>query len=172
MRKYGNPLTLYINGYLKDIHESEDLMIEVFAYLLAKKPHIRDGGLKAYICKAARNMALRHRSRRKPCFSLETLEDEPESGELVEEIVRPQEQRQILHLCMGQLNDAYREALYLIYFEGMSYAQAAQVMGKSVKQITNMVLPGQAKAPRPVGKGGFYQCSAMSSALPRFGSAY
>ena len=62
MIKYGNPLTLYINGYLKDIHESEDLMIEVFAYLLAKRPHIRDGGLKAYIYKAARNMALRHRS--------------------------------------------------------------------------------------------------------------
>lgn len=155
MRKYGNPLTLYINGYIKDIHESEDLMIEVFAYLLAKKPHIRDGGLKAYIYKAARNMALRHRSRRKPCFSLETLEDEPESGELVEEIVRTQEQRQILHLCMGQLNDAYREALYLIYFEGMSYAQAAQVMGKSVKQITNMVYRGKRNLRGLLEKEGF-----------------
>lgn len=30
MRKYGNPLTLYINGYLHDVHEAEDLMIEVF----------------------------------------------------------------------------------------------------------------------------------------------
>lgn len=31
MRKYGNPLTLYINGYLHDVHEAEDLMIEVFS---------------------------------------------------------------------------------------------------------------------------------------------
>ena len=30
MKKYDNPLTLYINGYLHDIHEAEDLMIEVF----------------------------------------------------------------------------------------------------------------------------------------------
>ena len=36
MRKYGNPLTLYINGYLHDVHEAEDLMIEVFSYLLQK----------------------------------------------------------------------------------------------------------------------------------------
>ena len=35
MRKYGNPLTLYINGYLHDIHEAEDLMIEVFSYLFS-----------------------------------------------------------------------------------------------------------------------------------------
>ena len=32
MKKYGNPLTLYINGYLHDVHEAEDLMIEVFSY--------------------------------------------------------------------------------------------------------------------------------------------
>ena len=41
MRKYGNPLTLYINGYLHDVHEAEDLMIEVFSYLFTKKPRIR-----------------------------------------------------------------------------------------------------------------------------------
>ena len=42
MQRYGNSLTLYINGYLHDLHEAEDLMIEVFAYVFTKKPHIRD----------------------------------------------------------------------------------------------------------------------------------
>ncbi len=37
MRKYGNPLTLYINGYLHDVHEAEDLMIEVFFLSVHKK---------------------------------------------------------------------------------------------------------------------------------------
>ena len=44
---------------------------------------------------------------------------------------------------MDEMNPDYREALYLTYFEGMSYAQAAQVMGKTVKQITNMVYRGK-----------------------------
>lgn len=35
------------------------------------------------------------------------------------------------------------KTLYLTYFEGMSYLQAAEVMGKSVKQITNMVYRGK-----------------------------
>ena len=48
-----------------------------------------------------------------------------------------------MHFCMDELNPDYREALYLTYFEGMSYLQAAEVMGKSVKQITNIVYRGK-----------------------------
>ena len=143
MKKYGNPLTLYINGYLHDVHEAEDLMIEAFSYLFTKKPRIRDGGFKAYLYKTARHMALRHKSIRRHHFCLDDLTKEPEGGKLVDEVIRTKERNQILHLCMDELNPDYREALYLTYFEGMSYQQAAEVMGKSVKQITNMVYRGK-----------------------------
>ena len=53
MKKHGTPLTLYIDGYLHDVPESEELMLDVFAYLFTKKPRIRDGGFKAYLYKAA-----------------------------------------------------------------------------------------------------------------------
>lgn len=143
IKKYGDPLTLYIDGYLHDVHEAEDLMMETFSWLFTKKPRIRDGCFKAYLYKAARHMALRHKSRRRIIFSLDDLTREPEAQTLVEEVVRTKERNQILHLCMDELNPDYREALYLTYFEGMSYQQAAEVMGKSVKQITNMVYRGK-----------------------------
>lgn len=57
MKKYGNLLTLYIDGYLHDVHEAEDLMLDVFAYLFTKKPRIRDGGFKAYLYKTAQYVA-------------------------------------------------------------------------------------------------------------------
>ena len=131
MKKYGNPLTLYINGYLHDIHEAEDLMIEVFSYLFSKRPPIRDGGFRAYLYKAARHMALRHKSIRRHHFCLDDLTKEPEGGKLVDEVIRTKERNQILHLCMGELHPDYREALYLTYFEGMSYRQVAEVMEKA-----------------------------------------
>ena len=143
IKKYGDPLTLYIDGYLHDVHEAEDLMMETFSWLFMKKPRIRNGCFKAYLYKAARHMALRHKSRRRIFFSLDDLAREPEAQTLVEEVVRTKERNQILHLCMDELNPDYREALYLTYFEGMSYQQAAKVMGKSVKQITNMVYRGK-----------------------------
>lgn len=143
MKKYGDPLILYINGYLHDVHEAEDLMIEVFSYLFTKKPRIRDGGLKAYLYKAARHMALRHKSRRRHSFCFDDMSEEPDVQTLVEEIVQTKERDMILHFCMNELKSDYREALYLTYFEGMSYLQAAVVMGKSEKQITNMVYRGK-----------------------------
>ena len=143
MKKYGDPLILYIDGYLHDVHESEELMLDVFAYLFTKKPRIRDGGFKAYLYKAARHMALRHKSKRKPLFSLDALTGEPDGRLLAEEVIRTEERNRILHFCMDEMNPDYREVLYLTYFEGMSYAQAAEVTGKTVKQITNMVYRGK-----------------------------
>ena len=102
MKKYGGPLTFYIDGYLHDVHEAEELMLDVFAYLFTKKPKIRDGGFKAYLYKAARHMALRHKSKRKPLFSLDALTGEPD-GRLL----------------------------------------AAEVMGKTLKQITDLVYRGK-----------------------------
>ena len=154
MEKYGNALTLYLDGYLGDVHEAEDLMIEVFAYLLAKRPRIRDGGLKAYLYKAARHMAFRHKSRRPVVFSLEVLADEPEAETLIEEVFKSKERNRILHLCMGRLHAEYREALYLTYFEELSYAEAAEVMGKSVKQITNLVYRGKRSLQKLLAKEG------------------
>ena len=143
MKKYGDPLTLYIDGYLHDVHEAEELMLDVFAYLFTKKPRIRDGGFKAYLYKAARHMALRHKSKRKTLFSLDALTGEPEGRLLAEEVIRTEERNRVLHFCMDEMNPDYREVLYLTYFEGMSYAQAAEVTGKTVKQITNMVYRGK-----------------------------
>ena len=148
MKKYGDPLTLYIDGYLHDVHEAEELMLDVFAYLFTKKPKIRDGGFKAYLYKAARHMALRRKSMRKPLFSLDELTNEPDGQLLAEEVVRSAERSRILHLCMEELNPDYREVLYLTYFEDMSYAQAAEITGKTVKQITNMVYRGKASLRR------------------------
>lgn len=143
MNRYETALILYITGYLHDVHEAEDLMIEVFTYLFTKRPAIRDGGLKAYLYKAARNMALLHKRKWKISFSLEALAEEPEGETLVEEIIQTEEQRRILHFCMEQLNSDYREILYLVYFEGMRHAEAASLMGKTEKQIADLVYRGR-----------------------------
>ena len=154
MKRYEAALILYITGYLHDVHEAEDLMIEAFAYLFTKKPSIRDGGLKPYLYKMARNMALRHKHKWKIHFCLETLEGEPESEALVEQVIQTSEQRRILHFCMEQLKSDYREALYLVYFEGMSFAEAAYLMGKSEKQIADLVYRGRKALKKKLEKEG------------------
>ena len=144
MEQYGNSLTFYINGYLHDVNDAEDLMIEAFAYLTVKKPRIHEN-FKAYLYKAARNLALRFvtKNRRHRCFGFEDLGQEPESKTLIEEVIQTEERNRILHLCMEQLNPDYREALYLVYFENMRHTEAAAVMRKSEKQIADLVHRGK-----------------------------
>ena len=146
MERYGNSLTLYIDGYLHDIHEAEDLMIEAFAYFVAKRPRLRDNGFRAYLYKSARHLALRclQKKRRKQFFSFDDLEQEPESDVLLETLVQTDERNRILWRCMDELAPAYREALYLVYFEGMRHAEAAAVMRKTEKQIADLVYRGRA----------------------------
>ena len=156
MERYGNSLTLYIDGYLHDIHEAEDLMIEAFAYFVAKRPRLRDDGFRAYLYKSARHLALRclQKKRRKQLFSFDDLEQEPESEVLIETLVQTDERSRMLHLCMEELHPAYREALYLVYFEGMRHAEAAAVMRKTEKQIADLVYRGKVSLRKALEKEG------------------
>jgi len=173
MERYGNSLTFYINGYLHDLHESEDLMVEAFSYLIVKKPNIRDGGFRGYLYKTARHLALRHktRNRLRQVFCIDDLEADAESQTFAEEVIQTEERNRVLHLCMEQLQTDYREALYLVYFENMSHAEAGVVMGKSQKQVSNLVCRGKESLRQRVaaakgGKGGDFQCGVMRNGLP------
>ena len=145
VEKYGDALTLYLNGYLRDIHEAEDLMIEAFARIFAKeRPITGEGAFKAYLYKTARNLALRHR--KKHWFSslrFEELSFEPQSDVLADTEFDRNEQRRQLYAALLKLKAEYREALYLVYLEGLSYRNAAAIMGRSETQITNLVHRGK-----------------------------
>lgn len=141
MERIGDHLTLYIYGYTRDFGEAEDLMIEAFAYLIAKKPNIRENGLRAYLYKTARHMAIRslQKKRRSFAINLEQVENLTEEKTLVDSIVNTNEKHQILHMCMEELSPDYREAIWLVYFEGMSHKEAALVMKKREKQVSDLI---------------------------------
>ena len=145
VERYGDALTLYINGYIKDIHEAEDLMIEAFSQLFAKERLIGGkGSFKAYLYKTARHLALRHNQKHRLVFlRLDELDFEPQSDNLIDtDLLRSERDRQ-LYDALEKLKAEYREALYLVYFEDMSYRDAATVMNKSESQITKLVYRGK-----------------------------
>ena len=149
MEQYGDALTLYVNGYVRDIDMAEDLMIEAFSRMLAKRPRLREGGFKPYLYKTARNLALRHIRQRGRFMSLDDLSAEPGSGERVEESILRDERAKALYRCLAKIPDDYREALYLVFIESMSYNEAGAVMRKTRKQVDNLVQRGKA-AMRPL----------------------
>ena len=76
-------------------------------------------------------------------FRWTSLAEEPEGRELVEQAVQAAESGRILRACMAELRPDYCEALFLVYFEGLSHAEAAAVMGKREKQVADLVYRGK-----------------------------
>lgn len=157
VEKYGDSLTLYIAGYIKDIHTAEELMIDAFSLVFAKERHIvGEGGFKSYLFKVGRNLAIRQCTKKSNIFvRLDDLPFEPQSNALAETELLQTERNLQLYSAMNELNAEYREALYLVYFEEMSYRDAAAVMKKSEKQITKLVYHGKKRLKTLLEKEGF-----------------
>ena len=149
MERHGDACTLYVNGYVRDLDAAEDLMIEAFSRMLAKRPRLHANGFKPYLYKTARNLALRHIRLRGRFMGLAELGGEFEDVARVEDEVLRDERSRALYCCLDRINPDYREALYLVYVEGMSYDEAGAVMRKTRKQIDNLVQRGK-KAMRPL----------------------
>jgi len=147
--KNSDTLTSFLKGFLYSWQDAEDLMVEAFARLLAGKPRIREGNFKAYLYKTARHLIARFYSkdRRRKVFSL----DDEESGESIDpgfdaqlyENLWQDEKKRVLRACLEKIPSEMREALWLVYFDEMSYEQAASVMNVGRKKIDNLLSRGK-----------------------------
>ena len=149
MLRYGDALTAYLDGFLHNAQDAEDLMLDCFTVILVDKPKIAEGCFRTYLFKIARNKAnhlWKIRFRRQE-FSLdETLSEmipAPESSP--EETAWQRERSAILHRCLNRIAPQYREALWLVYMMDMSYANAAAVLGCNTKRIENLLNNGKAR---------------------------
>ena len=145
MLRYGDSLTLYLCAVLHDLHDAEDMMIEAFARIMVKHPAIRAGGFKAYLFKTGRNLASRFASKRgrAQTFALEAFEEDLAAPERPEAHYLNEERKQALHRCLNRIDPAYREALWLVYMEDMSYRQASDVLNVSEKKLDHLLQRGK-----------------------------
>ncbi|MFI3207885.1 MAG: sigma-70 family RNA polymerase sigma factor [Eubacteriales bacterium] len=150
-------LTLFIYGYLHNMTESENMMIDVFAQLVVSTSKFRgDATLKTYLFTIARNEALRYLKKNKHHLSLDNMDDNLlASADLIELDIFKEERNRMLYLCMKKLAQDYQDVLFLLYFEDMTYKEAAKIMKKSEKQITNLAYRGKKALKEKLEKEGF-----------------
>ena len=133
VHRYEEALIRYIGGYVSDYHESEDMMIETFALMFARKrPVSSDKCFKAYLYKTARNLSIRHkRKKRFPLLEIHQTEFEMTGVTSVDAELLHNEQRKELICAMEQLKEEYQEVLYLLYFEEMKYSDMSKLLDTS-----------------------------------------
>ena len=143
LERYGKRLVTFIYRYVRDEVLAEELMEDSFCDIILKGGFSAASSFKTYLYAIAKNKAyseLRHRSK---------FADADDSIiDLAcgcEDNIADKERARAIYDVMQKLKRDHRTVLYLLYYEDMSYKEAARVMKRTEGQIKSLAF--RAKGP-------------------------
>ena len=157
VREFRDGLMLYLRSYTNDINAAEDCVQDTFIRLAVKKPKFKGkSSFKTWLYTIGRNIAVDHQRRtlRRRSVSLSECHELSDEADLEESYLVTEQKINLRHaLC--RLREEYQQVLYLTYFEGFSNAEAAQITGRSLKQIENLLYNARKALRTELEKEGF-----------------
>ena len=157
MKELFDNLVFFIDRYVHDIHAAEDIAIDAFSDLVVNKHRYNfKVTLKTYLFMLGRSRALNYIKHRKVINFVELTEADNISAEqkTLEEIILEDERKRIVNNALNSLPDDMRVVIHLIYFEDLSYDEAAKVMKKNRKQVDNLLYRAKKELRIILGKDG------------------
>lgn len=141
VKEYNDRLILFVDTIINDMYISEEVIDDVFLRLYTDRPVYKEKySFKTWLYTIARNTALNYLKKIKRhtyspiedfCYISDTVDIE---AEYIQD-----EQKILIHHCIKALNREYADVLFLVYFEGLSNAETAKIIGKSQRQITQLL---------------------------------
>lgn len=150
-------LVFFVNSYVHDIHTAEDIAIDTFADLgIHKSRYNFKVSLKTYLFMVGKSRALNYIKHRKKInfVELSEAENQPNDEIELEKIVLKNERNRIINAAISKLPVDMRVAVHLVYFEDMTYDEAAKVMKKNRKQVDNLLYRAKKELHTILGKEG------------------
>lgn len=137
-------LCRYALTFLQDSHQAEDVVQETFIKIWERKRDmIASPEIRFYLVTAVRNnciSALRKLRSQNIQFTENTPEPEPEPHITALQLHEAaSEQSRIIAAALDRLPPKCREVFLLVKMQGLSYKQAAETLGLSVKTIENQM---------------------------------
>ena len=157
LRLYRDNLTFFINRFVHDLDAAEDLAIDTFMHLIVHPMRYNfKTPLKTYLFMIGRSRALDYLRHRKKLTMVDfsQLEHEISTGPTLEEIILLDERKQTLNRALERLPADMQTAVHLVYFEDLTYEDAAKVMKKTRKQVANLLYRAKEKLRTILGKDG------------------
>ena len=157
MKELFDNLVFFVDRYVHDIHAAEDIAIDAFSDLVVNKHRYNfKVTLKTYLFMLGRSRALNYIKHRKVINFVELTEADNISAEqeTLEEIILADERKRIINNALELLPDDMRVVVHLIYFEDLSYDEAAKVMKKNRKQVDNLLYRAKKELRIILGKDG------------------
>jgi len=154
---YHDSLIYFLKRYVVSEQDAEDLAADTFLEMLIHPSRYSfKSSLKTYIFSVARHKAIDFaRRRRREVMPEDFNEAVFSEQDTAEKEAEDNENKREIAAAMSKINVEYREILMLIYFEGLSGDDAAKVMKKNKKQISNLLYRAKAALKNELTKGGY-----------------
>ena len=137
------PLVFFVNRYVRDVHAAEDIALDAMADLFVyRRGYNFKASLKTYLFMIGKSRAvdMLRRRRTSATAGLAEAETVPDDLASLEEAVLTDERRRAVNEAIRQLpSEDMQAAVHLVYFEELTYEEAARVMKKSRKQVDNLL---------------------------------
>lgn len=142
VKKYSDNLILFINKYVNNLIESEDVMMNTFMSVMTHKKRFNGNStFKTYLFSIARNKSIDYVRKHK---REQNVVESKEVIDLEEKLLKTDLKKQVLK-SLEKLPKEYYEVLYLIYIEEMNVFEISKLLNKNKKQIYNLTNRGKAK---------------------------
>jgi RNA polymerase sigma-70 factor (ECF subfamily) len=146
VRRHGSSVLGYLTRVCGDPDQAEDCFQEAFGKAFQNLHQVRPNGFRAWLFRIATNTALdgfRRRNRVHMTSLDQTDESGTGQGDSAVADSRPgpveaasgKERIAAVHRAVASLPDRQRATLVLVYFQGLSYTEAAEVLGCAVGTV-------------------------------------
>ena len=156
MDLYHDGLILFINKLVGNYSVAEELAADCFVEILVhKKRFLGKCDFRTYLYSIGRHKAIDfiRKDARKKTVTPEEIPDIEDEAHLEEDFIADETKR-ALHRAIARLGKEYQAAVYLIFFEELSYEEAARVLGKTKKQIDNLIYRAKGALKKILTEGG------------------
>lgn len=138
--KYKNQITYFIFNIIKDYQKAEDITQDVFIYVLQNNKKT-DCSFKYYLFLVAKSKALTYintEKRRNEINEVYIKNDADIEKDIINTIIEKENQKEVLE-AINQLDGKYKNAIYLVNIEGLSYRETAEILGESIQNIKSLI---------------------------------
>ena len=141
LKEFRPRLIFFINRYTHDLAAAEDIAIDVFVYILSyPNRYNQKTALSTYLFMLARSRAIDYLRHKKVMNETELSEAEPLRDERDPfSTLLENERKRRLSQALSELPSDMQSVIHLVYFEELSYSDAARVMKKNKKQVDNLL---------------------------------
>lgn len=165
--KYKSKIEYFIYNIVKDYQKAEDLTQETFIYVMQNKLQ-EDSSFKYYIYLVAKSKAFNYINVEKRRYEINKQyvlsSNEEVSNDILEEIMKEETKNEVLK-GIDELDEKYKNAMYLVNIEGLSYEETAKILDETLSNTKTLIHRGKKQLRKNLIKKGIIEINKILKVL-------